>query len=360
VEPFRVPIRQNLRRISPYVPGKPIEEVERELGITGACKIASNENPLGTSPLVLEALRRAALDVHRYPDGSAFRLRKALSGKFGRSESTILLGNGSNELLVLLAQAVLEPGDQVVFATPSFVVYPLAAQLFGAAAVPIPLKDHAHDLQAFSRALTEKTRLVFVCNPNNPTGTAVSRLAVEALLRACPPEVLVVLDEAYYEYVEMKTYFESLDLLESHPNLAVLRTFSKVYGLAGLRVGYGFAHPDLADALQRIRQPFNVNSLALAGAEAALQDQDHVRRVVDLNARMRSRLTEGLKELGIEPAPSQANFVYFKVAGAAALYDKLLKKGVIVRPMGPEALRVTTGTEEETERFLAEFRSILR
>jgi histidinol-phosphate aminotransferase len=356
---FKVRIQPRINGISPYVPGKPIEEVERELGISGASKIASNENPLGASPRVLEALRQAALSVHRYPDGSAFRLRKALADKFARPESTILLGNGSNELLVLLAQAVLEPGQEVVFATPSFVVYSLAAQLFGASARAIPLKDDRHDLQAFSRAITDKTRLVFVCNPNNPTGTAVPRLAVEALLRACPPEVLVVLDEAYYEYVQLKTYFESLDLLDRHPNLVILRTFSKAYGLAGLRVGYGFAHPDLAEALQRIRQPFNVNSLALAGAEAALQDQDHVRRVLELNARMRARLTEGLEALGKEVAPSQANFVYFRTGGAAGLYERLLKNGVIVRPMCPEALRVTTGTEEETERFLTAFKSLL-
>ncbi len=357
---LQVRIQPRISGISPYVPGKPIEEVERELGIRDVSKIASNENPLGPSARVLEALRLAAVSVHRYPDGSAFRLRRALSEKFGRPESTILLGNGSNELLVLLAQCVLEPGDEVLFARPSFVVYGLATQLFGAKPVPIPLKDDTHDLQAFSRAVTSRTRLVFVCNPNNPTGTAVSRLAVEALLGACPPEVLVVLDEAYYEYVEMRTYFESMDLLDRHPNLVVLRTFSKAYGLAGLRVGYGFAHPELADAVQRVRQPFNINSLALAAAEAALADQDHVRRVLDLNARARVRLVEGLKDLGIEAVPSQANFVYFRVAEAGSLFDRLLRKGVIVRPMGPEALRVTTGTEEETERFLTAFRSILR
>ena len=356
---FKVPLREQIASIAPYVPGKPIEEVEREYGITGASKIASNENPLGPSPKALEAVRRAASDLHRYPDGSAFRLRRALAGKFGRPEEGILLGNGSNELLVLLAQCVLAPGDEVLFAQPSFVVYPLVTQLFQAKAVTLPLRDDAHDLQAFSRALTPKSRLVFICNPNNPTGTAVSLLGIEALLKTCSPETLVVLDEAYYEYVELKTYFESLDILERYPNLAVLRTFSKAYGLAGLRVGYGFAHPALAAAVQKVRQPFNVNSLSLVGAEAALGDGEFVAKAVALNARMRSRLQEGLRDLGFQPAPSQANFVYFRDTQAPAHYEALLRRGVIVRPMGTGALRVTTGSEAETERFLIALREIL-
>jgi histidinol-phosphate aminotransferase len=301
---FQVPLRANIRSMAPYVPGKPIEEVEREFGICGASKLASNENPLGPSPMALEAVQKALVDLHRYPDGSAFRLRHAFAAKFGQAVDRILLGNGSNELLVLIAQCVLEPGDEVLFAVPSFVVYPLATRLFNAKAVAVPLQDHKHDLQAFRKSLTDKTRLVFVCNPNNPTGTALPLSEVEAFIQDCPPTALVVLDEAYYEYASLSGYRDSLSLLDRHPQVAVLRTFSKVYGLAGLRVGYGFGHPDLVDAVQKARQPFNVNSLSLAGAEAALGDEAHVDRTVELNARMRLRVMEGLREMGFSPAPS--------------------------------------------------------
>lgn len=357
---FRVPLHAEILQLKPYVPGKPIEELERELGISGAVKLASNENPLGPSPKAMEAMAACLSDLHRYPDGSAYRLRRALSGRLGRDETRLILGNGSNELLVLLAECVLDRGDEVLFADPGFVVYRLAAQWMGATPKPLPLKAYTHDLEAFVRAWTPRTRLVFICNPNNPTGTIVPLSAVERFMEKTSPETLVVLDEAYYEYVDEPSYFESLDLLDRYPNLAVLRTFSKVHGLAGLRVGYGLVHPVLADAVQRARQPFNVNRLALEAAEAALGDGDHVRRVTGLNRRMRSRLSEGLRAMGREPAPSQANFVYFREADAVRVYERLLAKGVIVRPMGPEALRVTTGTEEETERFLKAFAEVTR
>lgn len=349
---FAVPVRSDIRSMAPYVPGRPIEEVERELGLRGVSKLASNENPLGPSPKALEAVRQAAGELHRYPDGSAFRLKKALDERFHLGEDRILLGNGSNELLVLLAQCVLSPGDEVLFAVPSFVVYGLSAQLFSARAVPVPLEAHRHDLATFRRRMTDRTRLVFLCNPNNPTGTALPLSEIEAFVRDCPPTTLVVLDEAYYEYVSLPEYRDSLTLLDRYPNVAVLRTFSKAYGLAGLRVGYGFAHPELVDAVQKARQPFNVNSLSLAGAEAALGDEEHVRRAVDLNARMREKILRGLKALAFNPAPSEANFVYFETPRAKELYEKVLRKGYILRPMGPGALRVTTGTEEETEGFL--------
>ncbi|HET9870826.1 MAG TPA: histidinol-phosphate transaminase [bacterium] len=350
---FPVPLRAHLKNLAAYVPGKPVEEVERELGITGAVKLASNENPLGPSPRVAEALRAAIDQVQRYPDGSVFYLKRALAARLGVGPERLMVGHGSNELLVLLAQVVLEPGDEVLYADPSFVVYPIAAKLFQAVGRPVPLKDHTHDLPAFTAALGPRTRLVYLCNPNNPTGTVVPLLAVEAFLKTCGPDVLVVLDEAYYEYVEMKTYFESVRLLEKYPNLVILRTFSKAYGLAGLRVGYGLGDPALVDAFQRVRQPFNVNSLALAGAEAALGDGDHVRKVLDLNRASRAAIEGGLDRLGLAHPPSHANFVYFQAADAPALYGSLLAQGVITRPMGPRALRVTTGTMEETERFLS-------
>ena len=349
---FQVRLRPHLSQLTPYVPGKPIEEVERELGLTGVDKLASNENPLGPSPLVLERLRESLSQIHRYPDGSAYYLKRDLAAHLKLGTDRLLIGNGSNELLVLLAQAVLAPGDEVLYAEPSFVVYPLAAQLFEAAGVPIPLKDGAHDLKAFADALGPKTRLVYICNPNNPTGSMVSLLAVEAFLRICPPKVLVVLDEAYYEYVDEKTYFESARLLDDYPNLVVLRTFSKVYGLAGLRIGYGMAHPSLSDVFQRARQPFNVNSLALAAARAALQDQAHVEKVRRLNRDMRNQIQAAFQKKGLPFIASHANFIYFNLPDAPGVYAKLLRQGVILRPMGPQALRVTTGTERETEKFL--------
>lgn len=356
---FQVPLRNDICSMAPYVPGKPIEEVEREYGIQGPAKLASNENPLGPSPKAIAAVQAALSDLHRYPDGSAFRLRKALSAKFHKDQSTILLGNGSNELLVLLAQCVLGAGDEVLFAKPSFVVYGLSAQLFSSKAVAVPLQAYQHDLGSFRQHLTAQTRLVFICNPNNPTGTALPLSEVEAFLKDCSPKTLVVLDEAYFEYVALPGYRDSMNLLERHPNVAVLRTFSKAYGLAGLRMGYGFAHPDLVDSVQKARQPFNVNSLSLAAAEAALEDDEHVCRTVDLNARMRGKILEGLRGMGFSPAPSETNFIYFETPRAAELYDRLIRKGFILRPMGPGALRVTTGTEEETEGFLKALRESL-
>ncbi len=352
---FQVPLRSNLTAIKAYVPGKPIEELERELGVKNATKIASNENPLGPSPKVLEMLKTQLSNISRYPDGSAHGLTQALAKHLGVNASQIMIGNGSNELLVLLSQMVLNPGDEVMFADQSFVVYPLSTQLFEGVAKVVPLKDFTHDMAAFSNALTPKTKLVFICNPNNPTGTFVPLLAIEAFLKICPPNVLVVLDEAYYEYVEEKTYLGSLKLIQDYPNLVVLRTFSKVYGLAGLRVGYGIGHPDLVSVFQKTRQPFNINALALSAAQTALSDSDHLRKVLELNKAMRQKISEGLTRLGLKPVPSQGNFVYFKVPQAQDLYQQLLLKGVIVRPMGPDALRVTTGTVEETEKFLTAF-----
>jgi histidinol-phosphate aminotransferase len=355
---FQVPLRKNLLAIQPYVPGKPIEALERELGIKNASKIASNENPLGPSPKVFEVIKEKFPQLSRYPDSSAHNLIEALSKHLSVNANQIMVGHGSNELLILLAEMVLNPGDEVIFADKSFVVYPLATQLFEGKPKVIPLKDFTHDMAAFANAVTPQTKLVYICNPNNPTGTFVPLLAIEAFLKICPPQVLVVLDEAYYEYVDEKTYFGSLKLLQDYPNLVVLRTFSKVYGLAGLRVGYGVGHPDLVSVFQKTRQPFNVNALALAAAEAALADNAHLQKVVQLNNQMRQKMTEGLKAFGLQPITSQANFVYFQVQQAQELYQKLLIKGVIVRPMGPDALRVTTGSVDETENFLKVFEEV--
>jgi histidinol-phosphate aminotransferase len=360
MDDFKVPLPEEIRRLQPYVPGKPIEELERERGIQGASKLASNENPLGPSKHVLDILTDTFRYIHRYPDGSAVQLKRTLAAYLAVDESSLILGNGSNELLVLLAECVVRPGDEVIYASPSFVVYPLVTQLLRGTPQVVPLKADTHDLEGYAERLSPRTRLLFICNPNNPTGTIVSNAAIEGLMRKVRPETLVVLDEAYYEYVDDPAYFESMHLLERYPNLAVLRTFSKAFGLAGLRMGYGVVHPTLANAVHRARQPFNVNMMAMAAAEAALMDIPHMRKVVELNGRMRARLAEGLAKLGITVAPSQANFVYFHVPAAFKVYDMLLSKGVIVRPMGDEALRVTTGTEAETERFLKAFAEVMK
>ncbi len=355
---FSVPLRPHLSTLLPYVPGKPLEELEREMGITNAAKLASNENPLGPSPLVLKAILESFSQWGRYPDGGAHELTRKLSAHLGVSSDSLVLGNGSNEILVLLGEMILNQGDEVLYAAPSFVVYQLVAQLNQAKAITIPLKDHTHDLISFAWAITSKTRMVFICNPNNPTGTHLPLQDVEIFLNQCPSQVLVVLDEAYYEYVEDPAYFESLKLTDRYSNLVILRTFSKAFGLAGLRIGYGVLNRELKALFQKTRQPFNINRLAQIAALAALGDIPHMRRSVELNRKMRIKLTESLREMGFTPAPSQSNFVYFEVEAADSIYQKLLRVGVIVRPMGPRALRVTTGTEEETERFLRTFRAL--
>jgi len=356
---FPVVFRKNLSKVKPYVPGKPIEELERELGISNASKIASNENPLGPSPRVIQAIEKALPNLHRYPDGSAHALTQALSRHLKVEPDRIFLGHGSNELIVRLGQMVLNPGDEVLFAEPGFVVYPTTAQLCEAVARPQPLRNFTHELKLFERAMTYKTKIAYIANPNNPTGTLVPLSEIEAFLKACPPHVLVVLDEAYYEYVDDPSYGGSLGLLAKYPNLAILRTFSKAFGLAGLRVGYGIGHPELVATFNKIREPFNVNSLAQAAAEAALGDLDHVKKIIDLNKSMRRELSDGLVRLGLKPVPSQTNFIYLEVPNAGDLYQRLLRKGIIVRPMGPGALRVTTGTEEETANFLTAFKEVL-
>ncbi len=356
---FPVAFRKNLLAVRPYVPGKPIEDLERELGIRNASKIASNENPLGPSPKVVQALEKALPKIHRYPDGGAYNLSQALARHLKVEASRLLLGHGSNELIVRLGQMVLNPGDEVIYGDPGFFVYSSTALLCEAIPRPLPLRDFSHDLKVFERAINHKTKVVYIANPNNPTGTMIPLSEVEDFLKLCPSHVLVVLDEAYYEYVDNPAYFESLKLLSQYPNLVVLRTFSKAFGLAGLRVGYGVAHPELVAVFNKIREPFNVNGLAMVAAEAALTDLDHVKKVAELNRAMRKKLFDGLDRLGLNPVPTQANFVYFEIPQTDSLYQQLLKNGIIVRPMGPKALRVTTGTEEETGNFLKVFEAIL-
>lgn len=347
-----------IRAIAPYQPGKPISELERELGITGIVKLASNENPLGCSPLATAAMQEAIKTIALYPDGNGFELKDALARKFGVAHSQIVLGNGSNDLLELAARAFLTVGDKSVYSDHAFAVYPLATQAVGAIGISVPALNYGHDLEAMRKAAIEyKAKLVFVANPNNPTGTFLQADDLLAFLRALPAEILVVLDEAYNEYLPEACRYDSVSWLAEFPNLIVSRTFSKAYGLAGLRVGYAFGHAEVVDMINRVRQPFNVNSVAQAAAVAALADEDFVREANELNRRGMEQIVSGLKRLGLEYIPSCGNFVSFRIGEGLKMYRRLLELGVIVRPVAnydmAEYLRVSIGTESENGKFLS-------
>jgi histidinol-phosphate aminotransferase len=355
-----------IRAIAPYQPGKPISELAREMGLDEAriIKLASNENPLGVSPLARRAIDHAVAEIARYPDGNGFELKQALSERYGIAQERIVLGNGSNDVLELAARAFLAPGLEGIYSQHAFAVYPLAVQATGATGVEAPASNFGHDLAAMHRAVTSRTRVVFIANPNNPTGTLVAPATLEAFISGLPGEVLVVLDEAYNEYLPEEAKTDTMAWLERFPNLVVTRTFSKIYGLAGLRVGYAFAAVAVADLMNRVRQPFNVNSISLAAATAALKDIDFVRSGFELNRSGMLQITAGLTRLGLGFIPSYGNFVSFRVGDAAAVYQKLLKLGVIVRPIAsygmPEYLRVTIGLESENARFLESLGQALR
>jgi histidinol-phosphate aminotransferase len=344
-----------VQKLQPYVPGKPIEELERELGIANAVKLASNENPLGPSPRAVEAIWNAAERVHRYPDGACFRLREALSTRLGVAPEQLVFGTGCDEILELLAKCFLGPSDEVVFAWPSFAMYPIVAQGMGATAVRIPLDGElVHDLSAMREAVTSRTRLVIVCNPNNPTGTSVGAAAFDRFAASLPDHVVLAVDEAYVEYARRPDLPDTLGWVRRRPATCVLRTFSKIYGLAGLRVGYAIAGRELASYLERARHPFNVNVIAEAAALAALDDHEHVERARRTNADGFEFLTRELRRLGLQTWPSDANFLLAEAK--AGTYERLLREGVIVRPMAgfglPDHIRITIGTAEENERLV--------
>ena len=348
-----------VRSIAPYQPGKPISELAREMGLeeAGIVKLASNENPLGIGPRTRAAIDAALSDVARYPDGNGYVLKSALSQRYGVDLSCIVLGNGSNDVLELVALAFLGPRRAAVMSQHAFAVYPLATQARGARAIVVPAKNFAHDLEAMAKAVDDETFVVWAANPNNPTGTLAMPDEVEAFLRKVPERVLVVVDEAYNEYIRADLRTDMLRLLKRHPNLVVTRTFSKAYGLAGLRVGYALAHPSVADVMNRVRQPFNVNSIALAAAAAALDDMEFVARSYAENLNGLRQLVEGARSLGLDFIPSYGNFLTMRVGKANEVFKRLLRRGVIVRPVGggyglPEHLRVTTGTAAENEKLL--------
>ena len=355
-----------IRAIAPYQPGKPIAELERELGISNIVKLASNENPLGCSPKATAAMREAIETIALYPDGNGFELKDALHKKYGVAHECMVLGNGSNDMLELAARAFLSVGDKAVYSQHAFAVYPLAVQAVGGIGVSVPAVNFGHDLDAMLQAaIDSQAKLVFVANPNNPTGTFVDAGALLEFLRAIPPQVLVVLDEAYNEFLPGDCRYDAVAWLAEFPNLIVSRTFSKAYGLAGLRVGYAFCDAQVADMMNRVRQPFNVNSVAQAAAIAALDDQEFVKATYENNLRGMQQVTQGLEQLGLDYIPSYGNFVSFqvgepvlsKVEEGMKMYQRLLELGVIVRPVAsyemPGYLRVSIGTEQENEKFLS-------
>ncbi|MBI3562300.1 MAG: histidinol-phosphate transaminase [Gammaproteobacteria bacterium] len=358
-----------VRQLQPYQPGKPIEELQRELGIREVIKLASNENPFGPSPKAIAALQTQLQQLSRYPDGNGFILKSALAQKFAVHTHQITLGNGSNDILEFVARTFVQPGDEVVFSQHAFAVYPIVTQAVGGKAVVVAARDYAHDLPAMAKAVTVRTRVIFIANPNNPTGTWFDRDALEQFMQSIPSRVIVVLDEAYFEYasypaMQADNFPDGMGYLPRFPNLVVSRTFSKVYGLAGLRVGFALSHPGIADLLNRVRQPFNLNSLALYAATAALSDQEHIDKSVSHNARAMRLYEQTLAALQLKFIPSVGNFIAIDMGRMAApLYDALLRLGVIVRPVAsyamPNHLRVTLGTDHENQVFFRALTQVL-
>jgi len=355
-----------VRSIAPYQPGKPTSEVARELGLKeeNIIKLASNENPRGLGPRTRAAIEGALGELARYPDGNGHDLKQALSRRYGVDMASIVLGNGSNDVLELVAHAFLGPGRASVYSQHCFAVYPLATQARGARGIPVPAKNFGHDLDAMASAIDDETYVVWVANPNNPTGTLLGSQELEAFVRKVPERVIVVIDEAYNEYLTPELKSDTLKWLKRHPNLVVTRTFSKAYGLAGLRVGYALAHPSVADIMNRVRQPFNVNNLALVAAAAALDDMEFVARSFAENLQGMRQIEEGAKKLGLDWIPSYGNFIALRVGKANEVFKRLLRRGVIVRPVAgyqlPEHLRVTIGTAAENERFLVALAASLK
>jgi histidinol-phosphate aminotransferase len=353
-----------IRAIAAYQPGKPISELERELGISDIVKLASNENPLGCSPKAVAAMQEALKTIALYPDGNGFELKEALSKRYQIGHERMVLGNGSNDMLELAARAFLTVGDKAIYSDHAFVVYPLATQAVGATGISVPAINYGHDLDAMCKAAVEhQAKLVFIANPNNPTGTFLSADKLLAFMRALPSKILVVLDEAYNEYLPEECRYDSVSWMQDFPNLIISRTLSKAYGLAGARVGYAFADVQVADMMNRVRQPFNVNSLAQAAAVAALQDEEFVKQTHELNQRGMKQITQGLNKLGLEYIPSYGNFISFKIGDGLKSYRRLLELGVIVRPIAgyamPEYLRVSIGLESENEKFLTALKQII-
>jgi len=348
--------------LRPYVPGKPIEELQRQYGVRDVIKLASNENPLGPSKVALAAVAQSAKEMTRYPDGNGYALKIALAEKVQLAPEQITLGNGSNDVLELVARAFAGAGDEVVYSEHAFAVYPIVTKAIGATGITAAAKDYGHDLTAIINVITPRTKLVFIANPNNPTGTWIEPRDIKAFLEKVPEKVLVVLDEAYVEYLEQQE--NTVAWLQDFHNLIITRTFSKAYGLAGLRIGYALSHPEVADLLNRVRQPFNANSLAQAAAVAALGDENYLQQARETNAAGMKQLIAGFDKLNLKYIPSKGNFITVSVhRNAAEVFDDLLYEGVIVRPVAnyglPQHLRVSIGLPHENQRFLEALSKVL-
>lgn len=360
-----------VEKIQPYVPGKPIKEVERELGIKRAIKLASNENPLGPSPKVVEAIRNFLSDpteIARYPEGSGYYLKNALCEHFQKrgvklSHDEIILGNGSNELIDLAVKTYIGPEDEAVIGKPSFVVYAMSVCSQGGVAKEVPFKEWRHDLEGMLRAITEKTKIVFLANPNNPTGTMNSKEEFDRFIRELPEHALLILDEAYYEYVTNPDYPDSLRYFQEGKNILILRTFSKAYGLASLRIGYGIAKAEIIREINKVREPFNTNTVAQIAAQAALEDEEHLSKVVELNSKGKEYLYRELSKIpSIQYLPTETNFIYIILPDGVTskdAFEGMLREGVIVRPVGPREIRVTIGLMEENQAFINAFKKTL-
>jgi histidinol-phosphate aminotransferase len=362
--PLAFTVPEWIRSLAPYPPGKPVEELEREYHVFGSIKLASNENPLGPSPKAMAAVASALPNVHRYPDGNCYYLARAVAKKYGISPDALIFGNGSNEIIELAVRTFMQRGDEAVMADQAFVIYRLIVQAAGGISHVVPLRQFTHDLEALREAITPGTRLVFLANPNNPTGTIFFRREWEEFLTALPPHVIVVMDEAYAEFVEDAEYPDSLAAQGKGRLLLTLRTFSKIYGLAGLRIGFGVGNPELIELMNRVRQPFNVSSLAQVAALAALDDDEHVARTRQCNHDGMAYLRAECTRLGLEYVPSWANFLMVHVGNGVRVYEALLREGVIVRPMSvygfPEHVRITVGTAAENERCVEALAQVLR
>ncbi|HXT10319.1 MAG TPA: histidinol-phosphate transaminase [Candidatus Angelobacter sp.] len=360
-----LPINPNLKDLPTYQPGRPIEEVAREVGIPAAqiIKLASNENPLGPSPAALQAMQHVLANINLYPDGNAFYLKHKLADKLNIDPTNLILGNGSNEIIEFVGHAFMQSGVDVVVSEYCFAVYPLVAKLFGANLITVPAKNFGHNLPALLAAITPQTRVVFIANPNNPTGTVVSKKDLADFANRIPPDVLLVMDEAYIEFIEDPADFISEIRRGQRPNLLLMRTFSKIFGLAGLRIGYGIASPELITALEKVRQPFNINSIAQAGALAALGDADHMRRTRENNATGMKLYETEFQKLGLEFVPSAGNFILVRVGEGQRIFEAMQKLGVIVRPMGgyqlPEWIRISIGAPAENARCIEALKNVL-
>ncbi|MGB4503950.1 MAG: histidinol-phosphate transaminase [Syntrophaceticus sp.] len=357
--------RPAILTLDPYVPGKPIEEVEREFGITGVIKLASNENPLGPSPTVIEALKAAAPRVFNYPDSNCYYLKKEMVSLLNLTEDHFIFGNGTDELIKLIGETFLNPGDEVIYPWPSFSEYIFASKLMGANINAIPLNEHyQHDLKKMAESVGEKTKLIFICNPNNPTGTIVDKEEMLEFLDKIPSDILVIVDEAYYEYVDDLHYSSAVELIKNK-RVIVLRTFSKIYGLAGLRIGYGIANPDIISLINRVREPLNGNMMAQEAAVAALRDQTHVRQSKEMIIDGKDYLYQEFKRLGLDYVPSETNFIFVNVnTDSRKVFTALLKEGVIIRTGDifdyPNYIRVTVGTPEQNKRFIISLEKVLK